>query len=483
MATWRYIAQRATTGDFLEFEVPFLERSELSWAMSAAGYLKGSIPAASGLAIAPDGRPLLEEWNTLLYAEADGEIRWGGIVITSEANGDTWDVEAATFATYPNDMPFLGEYRGVQVDPADIVRAVWADLQGYARGDLGVTVTGSTPIRLGSTSEAKYNDALAAYNAAQATYESERDSYTNLRNIATNRAKTRTTASAAKSQASKNLTAAKKTKNPATIAAAQAAYNQAVADYNAAVAAYNAYDAAADAQAKVRDSAKAAADKAKDARDAAKKVMDADGGAYKLLWWEAPDAGKAISDLAAQTPFDYTETHAWNAGKTAITHQVNVQYPRAGRRRTDLAFIQGDNLTSAPVPKSNGDSYANTVFALGAGEGRAIKHTTTAVNDGRLRRVNVLSSKDTKTVASLQAQARNELNQSLAALTIDQINVRDHPNAPIGSWALGDDILVQADVPFLGRIAIWHRITAWSLTGDSTATIKLARSDSFTYGK
>lgn len=483
MATWRYIAQRATTGDFLEFEVPFVERSELSWAMSAAGYLKGSIPAAAGLAIAQDGRPLLEEWNTLLYAEADGQIRWGGIVITSESNGDTWTVEAATFATYPNGMPYLGEYRGVQVDPADVVREIWANLQRYDRGDLGVTVTGSTSQRLGSTSESKFNDADAAYKAAQVTYVAERDKYTDLRNYATGRGKVRTAQSAAKSAASAALTAAKKTKDPAQIASAQSYYNDRVALYNQAVADYKAADAAADAQATVRDAAKTAQDKAKTARDDAKKVMDDDGGAYKMLWWESPDAGQKITSLAQETPFDYTETHSWNSGKTAISHQINVQYPRAGRRRDDLAFIQGDNVITVPVPTSNGDSYANTIFALGAGEGRTIKHTTTAINDGRLRRVDVLSSKDTKTEASLQAQARDALGKALASLTIGQIEVRDHPNAPIGSWALGDDILVQADIPFLGRIALWHRITSWSLTTDSTATIKLARSDSFTYGK
>lgn len=499
MTTWRYIAQRATTGEFLNLEVPFVTRSELTWSLSAAGSFKGSVEPDMGTLTAPDGRPVFEEWNTLIYAEADGEIRWGGIVITSElgSDGQSWDIEAASFATYPTGTPYLDAYYGVKADPADIVRMLWAHIQGFNRGDLGVTVTGSTRVRVGSESEAKYNAAAAKYKDAQADYKDEVQQYTDLRAYATQRGKVRTAASAAKVAASKALSAAKsalvaakKTKDPAKIAAAQADVNAAqatlndkTADWNATVTSYKNADAAADAQDKVRDAAKKTADAAKKVMDAAKKVMDDDGGAYKILWWEAPDCGAKIKSLADETPFDYTEAHTWNANKTAIGHRIDIQYPRAGRRRDDLKFIQGDNVTAIPVPQSNGDDFANSIFTLGAGEGKGMRKTTNSVDDGRLRRVDVLNAKDVKNPDTLRALARNELLQAAAHLSIDKITVRDHPNALIGSWALGDDIYVEADLPFIGRIGIWHRITSWSLTSDSTATLKLARSDSFTYGK
>lgn len=499
MPNWRYIAQRATTGDFLELEVPFVTRSELTWALSAAGSLKGTISPDTGAMQAADGRPMFEEWSTLIFAEADGEIKWGGIVITSElsSDGKSWNIEAASFSTYPNGQPYLGAYYGVQQDPAAIIREIWSHVQGFNHGNLGVTVTGSTPIRLGSTSETKYNDAAAAYAAKKAAYVQERNQYTDLRAYATQRGKVRTTQNAAKVAASKSLSAAKsalvaakKTKDPAKIAAAtaavnsaQATYNARLADYNTAVASYNNADAAADAQAKVRDNAKKAQDASKATMDAAKKVMDADGGAYKMLWWEAPDCGAKIASLAAETPLDFTESHRWNTNKSGITHTIAVAYPRAGRRRDDLQFVQGDNIIDVPVPKSNGDSYANSIFALGAGEGKGMKKMSTSIDDGRLRRVDVVSAKNVKSSDTLRAVARDALAHALANTTIEQIAVRNHDNARIGSWALGDDILVQVDVPFIGRLRLWHRIVAWSLTSDSTATLKLARSDSFTYGK
>lgn len=497
MSNWRYIVQRATTGTILELEVPFVNRSELTWAMSAAGSLKGTVSPETGSRIAADGRPLFEEWNTFIYAEADGEIRWGGIVVSSQVNGADWDIEAATFATYPNGIPYLGEFYGAEQDAADVVREIWGHLQSFDSGDLGVQVLGSTGVKVGSKSEAAANAATTAYNAAKATYEAARDAYTALRATATSRSKdksaaisARTAANAILSARKTDLAAAKRTKDPAKIAAAQAAVTSAQTDSNAATnlvnaadALYQQADAAADAQAKVRDAAMAKRNDANAVKKKALAAMKDDGGAYKLLWWEAPDCGAKIAGLADSTPFDFTESHTWNANKTSVSHTIQIQYPRAGRRRDDLAFILGDNVTVTPTAKSNGDNFANSIFGLGNGEGEAMIHTTSAVNDGRLRRVNVMTKKDTKQLSLLQAQARTALLQSVSSLTIDQINVFDHPNAVIGSWSLGDDIYVQADLPWIGRIGIWHRIVSWSLTTDSTATLKLERSDSFTYGK
>ena len=62
------------------------------------------------------------------------------------------------------------------------------------------------------------------------------------------------------------------------------------------------------------------------------------------------------------------------------------------------------------------------------------------------------------------------------------MDVMDHPNAPLGSWQLGDDVLVRADLPWLGEVEVWVRITGWSLTGESTATLTVQRSDLFRYG-
>jgi hypothetical protein len=58
--------------------------------------------------------------------------------------------------------------------------------------------------------------------------------------------------------------------------------------------------------------------------------------------------------------------------------------------------------------------------------------------------------------------------------------VRDHPNAWLGSWAPGDHILVQIDVPWLGEMAVWHRIMAEEIDpATGTAVVTLARNDHY----
>lgn len=372
MSSWRYIAQRASTGEFLDMELP-LHRDELGWSLSGAGSLRGTIAPDIGGMRAEDGRPLLEEWGTYIYAEADGVIRWGGIVISSKYSGPNWSVEAAGFSTYPHGMPYLGDYSQVGVDPVDVVRHIWEHLQAQPGGDLGVSVVGdSTPVRLGTPPREVSFTTGAGENVAF------------------------------------------------------------------------------------------------------------EAGPYTLSWQEAPDCGDEIDSLVKETPFEYTEHHYWDGEE--IRHELRIGYPRLGRKRDDLAFIQGDNVSALVTPETSGDDFANAVYGIGAGEGAGALRRMTGLADGRLRRVAVYTAKDVQSVARLDSRIASELRRRQDLLTISEITVRDHVNARLGSWALGDDILVEAYIPWLGDVSIWSRVTGWTLKSEDTAKLTLARSDSFTYG-
>ena len=134
------------------------------------------------------------------------------------------------------------------------------------------------------------------------------------------------------------------------------------------------------------------------------------------------------------------------------------------------------------APTLDGDDYANGVLGLGAGEGKGALQRTVAVPDGRLRRLAVYTAKDVSSPARMDALLQRELRRRQDTLEITSVTVRDHPNARIGSWSLGDDVLIQATIPWLGDIALWCRIVGWALKTESTATLSLVRSDSFTYG-
>lgn len=200
---------------------------------------------------------------------------------------------------------------------------------------------------------------------------------------------------------------------------------------------------------------------------------------YLLAWWEAKDSGSELDDLAEDGGFEYVEEHSWDGED--VTHRVRLAAPRFGRKRDDLAFIQGDNVVSLVEPEGWED-FANEVFGLGAGEGRKSRRTRAPIRDGRLRRPIVYTDKGERNERRLDRRARRRLDQHRPSLEVDRITVRDHPNARIGSWSVGDDVLVQAALPWVGDVEIWHRITSWALKSDSTAELTLARSDSFTYG-
>jgi hypothetical protein len=479
VSEWRYIAQRATTGEFLDMDVP-IDRDELSWALSGAGYLRGTVAPDTGTLRAADGRLVLEEWGTLIFAEADGEIRWGGIVVSSKFTGAKWEVEAAGYATYPHGIAYAGDYYKALIDPAQAVRDIWDHLQSYADGDLGLTVTGSTNVRLGSPSEDEANTAAAEAATAKANYDAANKVLATRRAAATEARKAQTAAIATRTAKSKALTAAKSTKDAAAISAAQADYNSANAAVTAAKAVVAQKDADVKNQAAVVAGLKTTLDAANDKKKATAAAKKDDGGAYKLQWWESTDCGQEIDALAKETPFDYTERHYWS-GDT-IKHELQIGYPRLGRRRNDLAFVQGDNVMKVVTPTIDGDDFANEVVGIGAGEGKGAVHRTTAVRDGRLRRSYVYTAKEVDKTDRMDALIRDQLQRRALSLDIQSVTVVDHPNARIGSWSVGDDVLIQATIPWLGDIELWCRIVGWTLVTENTATLSLKRSDAFTYG-
>lgn len=207
---------------------------------------------------------------------------------------------------------------------------------------------------------------------------------------------------------------------------------------------------------------------------------------YTVAWWDNKDCGQIIDDLAKSTPFDYRDSPSWNDDKTSVNQLVELGFPRLGRRRYDLRFVQDENITDIVPLKELDDEYASDVLVLGSGQGQdAIRGFYSEVVAGRLRRTAVLTDQSITDVNLANRVAQDEFRRRQAALrAIDQITVDlAHDNAKLGTFAAGDDILVQATLPWVGDIQLWHRITSWTHDVESeTATLKLQRSETFRYG-
>lgn len=155
--SWRYFATRLNgdgTETVLDMDVP-IEDVEIEDVLSGDGGISGEIEPAYTRLLGPDGMPILKPWHTALYAESDGAIRSGGIIVDASVIGPSLSVEAVGFTGYLRDLPYIGTgYYGVQVDPLDMVRLIWSHAQSKAFGNLGLQVGSTTsPVRIGTELE------------------------------------------------------------------------------------------------------------------------------------------------------------------------------------------------------------------------------------------------------------------------------------------------------------------------------------------
>ncbi|KKI18707.1 MULTISPECIES: hypothetical protein [unclassified Leucobacter] len=476
-----YRAQRAGSWEWLDVNLQ-IDTDGPEWTDSLYGEMTGTIAPELAAMEASDGHPVIEEWSTLIHAETDTDRRWTGIVSEAVPEGKDLKITVIEWAGYPDGLTFDGRIWGVRADPADLVRQLWTNLQSHAGGDLGVTVTGSTPVRLGSDSSDKAFAAKAAMKAAKAALDARtkprKAKEAEIQKVSKPYATDLKTLEAARKAQADEVARLVKAKAPAgTITAAKAVLTT---RQNAVKAKRTARDAALTPLKTQLASLKAAEEAAKkpyETAQAASQKADererADGGAWRRLPADNPDAWQILRDLCTEVGMSFTTHTKRTEGKPQL--ELRLHYPALGSYRDDLVFQQGINIVSPLKPASTGE-YASEVIVLGAGEGDAAIRQTVSTPDHRLRRNVIVDDKRITTAAKAGAVARAELAARTADLTIGEITVRDHPMCALWSWQVGDVILVQGQVPHLGRVAIKHRIKSWRLLGDDRAVLKLERS-------
>lgn len=207
-----------------------------------------------------------------------------------------------------------------------------------------------------------------------------------------------------------------------------------------------------------------------------------EAGPYKLNWWETDDLGGNVDTLATEQGFDYQERHGWNADETDVEHHLDFGVPRIGTRRADLRFVVGENVIVDPSQAFSGESYASEVIVRGAGEGRTmIRGFASRTGETRLARPQVVEDSSIKSVTAANARAKAELSMRQGLPEISEVQVLDHTHAPIGSWAEGDEILVNIDTEW-GTTSDWFRVLSTTITPEdlSVAKLAVARADTIT---
>lgn len=475
-------AQRYGTWEWLDTELPMTVDGP-EWALSTYGVMEGTIAPEAGLSIAPDGRPVLEEWGTLIHVGTGGTVdarRWTGIVAESEFDGKDLIVTIIEFPGFLDGTPIETLIRGVEEDPAQLIRRVWQDAQLAQNSWLNVTVTGSTTKKMGTRSDDEAAAARSRMDALRSVVDSfskdRAEAVKELQDASTTLADevslARTQVTAAQKEVDRLIIeqapAAQITAARAVVAARRADLNTVQVAYNAEVAAKTAALASAKTD---KDAAQAEYDASRDAYDAARKKAQDDGGAFELRPEDTPDAHRSIQDICTEAGIEWTTTTTQTDGVPILGIQIHSN--QAGARRTDLVFEQGVNVMSELNPTRGGDQYANAAKGIGAGEGDAAITANIAPTSPRLRRLAVLDDKSIKSKNALIAQMRRTLAKRSGEPFVESIDVVDHPMAPLFSWNLGDIIDVAGYVPHLGEYTAPHRILSWRMTGDYSATLYL----------
>jgi len=201
-----------------------------------------------------------------------------------------------------------------------------------------------------------------------------------------------------------------------------------------------------------------------------------ESGPVKLTWYQTHDLGDFLTKLASDTPFDWHERHWWDGD--VIRHKVDLGYPRIGRRRDDLRFVIGENVSVSPSIAVAGEDYASEVLALGSGEGAAMVKGHSSRPTRRLRRVAVVADSSLLTAAATNSLAEREIAWRAITDSISGITCIDHPHARVGSVNVGDEIFIEGRIGWR-TLETYARVTSISITPDQGNVMQLAvtRSD------
>ena len=453
----RFMFQGIRNGQWLNWDVP-LRDAELTYTMSGPSMIRGKIGPEDLEAVQG-----IDAWATWMHCEEGGQIRGSAILQPLSVQDGDLIIEAMGFMAYPNGIAYAEESQGILLDPAYVIRFLWDYLQKFKDAKLGVTYDDTaTPKRLGEDEKVEIQ-----YDSKGQPIYKYADIYD--KDVAPDIMIVKKEGFPVKAWAellSWGYTVYENPEKELLMLVYPPDYAWATCKLPAMIERATYSDGTIEDKWMVPDF-----------KFTAMKP-------YVLQWWNDTDVGSEIQNLAKQAPIDMAESWEWTADRLGVKHHLKLGYPRLGTRRTDLRFAEDENLLAAVLLRETPDLYASEILFRGAGEGRdGIRALSGKPDPRRIRRYKTINDKTVTDKLRAQANADQEYLRRTALLTITEITIdATHDNAPMGSFSLGDDILIQAWIPYIGDVKLWHRIVSYTWRPDKDeVVIQLRRSEQFTY--
>jgi hypothetical protein len=195
------------------------------------------------------------------------------------------------------------------------------------------------------------------------------------------------------------------------------------------------------------------------------------------------DSKDHIDKLARDIPFDYVEQSAWNIGRTAIEKKLYLGYPYAGVDQTNLAFVLNENVIEAKPHIETQIDWASDAIIDGWFPGSQYSSQFTNADPDRYRRVVMQDDARINSDERAQAWARRKLTRRQTPAYWESIIVDPgHPNAPFGTYDVGDRIMVKGIMPWVGDVQQEHKIIAIAYDVETeTCELTLKAEGAFNY--
>lgn len=195
------------------------------------------------------------------------------------------------------------------------------------------------------------------------------------------------------------------------------------------------------------------------------------------------DSGDYIDALARDVPFDYVEQSAWNADRTDVVKKIKLGYPRLGVIQENLAFILNENVISAKPHTESQVDWVSDVGITGYFPGQEYSSRLANADPDRLRRyldedTAFIDSNERSAAWAHRRLARRQTPPYWETITI----LPNHPNAPLGSFDVGDSIIVKGNMPWVGEVAQYHKVIAITVdTEKGVVQLTLKAEGAFNY--
>ena len=186
---------------------------------------------------------------------------------------------------------------------------------------------------------------------------------------------------------------------------------------------------------------------------------------YTLTVHDAQYVGDELRRIVEDTPLQFVTRYSW-ADRDALIPRHEARFsPVQFTRRSDVALVEGTNLTSRADVRTSIDTYGNRFVAVGAGDAPRTLLGYYSSPDARIRTTRFVENKTIATQAGITAYAASQGRQGSVTRTVEEATVTADVGALINP---GDEIRLTLGDRFDG----WCRVEAVTRPLDAPATIR-----------